>query len=65
MFCRPIVTDLHVQKALNLAKSKPRNTLESNRAWSKALRLIEIKTDQAKFMTEAKEIEETLELIKD
>ena len=47
MFCRPIVTDLHVQKALDLAKSKPRNTLESNRTWAKALRLIEIKTDQA------------------
>jgi hypothetical protein len=61
MFCRPVITDLHVQKALNVCKTKRINSPEYNRAWNKALRLIEMKTAQAQFMEEAKELETILE----
>jgi hypothetical protein len=62
MFCRPIVTDVHVQQALSLAHSK-RGTQQYNRAWARSLRLIEIKANQQRFMSEGKEIEETLAAI--
>jgi hypothetical protein len=61
MFCRPIITDLHVQHALNVCKSKKPNSHESNRAWSKALRLIQMKNSQAQVICEGIEVEDILE----
>jgi hypothetical protein len=61
MFCRPIITDVHVQQAMNVFKSKKPHSHESNRAWSKALRLIQIKNSQAQVIGEGAEIEDILD----
>lgn len=60
LLCRPVITELHVQKALNLTKRKTPNSLEYNKAMSRALRLIQMKNDQPQLMAEAKEIESIL-----
>jgi hypothetical protein len=61
MFCRPIVTDAHVQRAMDRCKTETRNSLAYNRAWHRALRLVEIKSHQARFMAERKEIVDILD----
>jgi len=48
------------QKALNVAKRQPYNTVAYTKSMSRALRLIQIKTDQNQFMAEAREIEDIL-----
>lgn len=57
MMCRPLVTDLHVQRALNMCKGKGHTTPEYKVTMRNALRLIEIKAHQARFESERTEIE--------
>jgi hypothetical protein len=63
MFCRPIITDVHVQKALTQCKTHKKNTLNYNRAWARALRLVQMKTEQTRFISEGEEIESILKTL--
>jgi hypothetical protein len=61
MIQRPIITDSHIRKALQKAAASPKNTLEYNRLQSRALRLVEIKVNEARFIQEGKEIQSIIE----
>lgn len=63
MFCRPLITDAHVQRALDLCKTKKANTADATRTWSRALRLIQIKSEQQRFVSEGGEIAAILETL--
>ena len=52
MISRPVITDFHIKRALVKAQMFPPNSLEQNRAQSHALRLVEIKANEARFIQE-------------
>ena len=52
MISRPVITDFHIKRALVKAQMFPPNSLEQNRAQSRALRLVEIKANEARFIQE-------------
>ena len=63
MISRPVITDFHIKRALVKAAMCPPNSLEQYRAQSKALRLVEIKANEARFIQEGQEIESILETL--
>jgi hypothetical protein len=63
MISRPVITDFHIKRALVKAQMCPPNSLEQYRSQSQALRLVEIKANEARFIQEGKEIESILETL--
>ena len=63
MISRPVITDFHIKRALVKAAMCPPNSLEQNRSQSRALRLVEIKSNEARFIQEGHEIEIILETL--
>jgi len=61
MIYRPVITDAHIENALRIAQTKPKNTGEYVRYQSKAIRLVNYKVRQNREVVEAKDIEEILD----
>ena len=63
MISRPVITEFHIKRALVKATMCPPNSLEQYRAQSQALRLVEIKANEARFIQEGREIESIIETL--